>query len=219
MIRKRFDEELEQLNIDLIKMGHLVENAIENMIDAFENQNQLLAKEIMQNDCLINDMERAIESKALSLMLRQQPIATDLRNVTTALKVVTDLERIGDQAADVAEIILNFDSQFAYHIVEHIPMMARKSKIMVHGAIHAFIKKDLVGAKEIVKIDDDIDQLFEKVKEEVVEIIKENSERIDYCLDFLMIAKHLEKAADHAVNICEWLEFNQNGTVNKHRLI
>lgn len=219
MVRKQFDEELKKLNIDLIKMGHLVEIAIENMIDAFKNQDKVLAKEIIHNDRLINDMERAIESRSFNLMLRQQPIASDLRNVTSALKIVNDLERIGDQAADIAEIIINFEGEHIYRTVEHIPMMAKKARIMVHEAIDAFIKKDLSTAQMIVKMDDEIDELFEEVKQEVASIIQENSERIDYCIDFLMIAKYLERVGDHAVNICEWLEFNQTGSIDDQRLI
>ena len=219
MIRKLFDEELEKLNVDLTKMGHLVEVAIENMIDAFKHQDKALAKEIITNDRLINDMERTVESRAFNLILRQQPIATDLRNVTTALKIVTDLERIGDQAADIAEIIMNFEGEHAYKTVEHIPTMAKKAKIMVHESIDSFIKKDLSTARLVKSMDDEIDALFEEVKQEVAEIIKENSERIDYCIDFLMIAKYLERVGDHAVNICEWLEFNQTGSVNDQRLI
>lgn len=218
-MRKKFDEELDKLKIDLTKMGHLVEVAIENMIDAFKNHDKALAKEIIANDRLINDMERAIESRTFGLMLTQQPIATDLRDVTTALKIVTDLERIGDQAADIAEIILNFDGEHAYKTVEHIPTMAKKAKIMVRESIDAFIKKDLTSAQMIIQMDDEIDALFSEVKHEVVEIIQENSEKIDYCLDFLMIAKHLEKIGDHAVNICEWLEFNQTGSMNDQKLI
>ena len=218
-MRKKFDEELDKLKIDLTKMGHLVEVAIENMIDAFKNHDKALAKEIIANDRLINDMERAIESRTFGLMLTQQPIATDLRDVTTALKIVTDLERIGDQAADIAEIILNFDGEHAYKTVEHIPTMAKNAKIMVRESIDAFIKKDLTSAKMIIQMDDEIDALFSEVKHEVVEIIQENSEKIDYCLDFLMIAKHLEKIGDHAVNICEWLEFNQTGSMNDQKLI
>ena len=219
MMRKLFDEELEKLNVDLTKMGHLVELAIENMIDAFKHQDKALAKEIITNDRLINDMERTVESRAFNLILRQQPIATDLRNVTTALKIVTDLERIGDQAADIAEIIMNFEGEHAYKTVEHIPTMAKKAKIMVHESIDSFIKKDLSTARLVKSMDDEIDALFEEVKQEVAEIIKENSERIDYCIDFLMIAKYLERVGDHAVNICEWLEFNQTGSVNDQRLI
>ena len=219
MMRKLFDEELEKLNVDLTKMGHLVEVAIENMIDAFKHQDKALAKEIITNDRLINDMERTVESRVFNLILRQQPIATDLRNVTTALKIVTDLERIGDQAADIAEIIMNFEGEHAYKTVEHIPTMAKKAKIMVHESIDSFIKKDLSTARLVKSMDDEIDALFEEVKQEVAEIIKENSERIDYCIDFLMIAKYLERVGDHAVNICEWLEFNQTGSVNDQRLI
>ena len=219
MMRKLFDEELEKLNVKKKKMGHLVEVAIENMIDAFKHQDKALAKEIITNDRLINDMERTVESRAFNLILRQQPIATDLRNVTTALKIVTDLERIGDQAADIAEIIMNFEGEHAYKTVEHIPTMAKKAKIMVHESIDSFIKKDLSTARLVKSMDDEIDALFEEVKQEVAEIIKENSERIDYCIDFLMIAKYLERVGDHAVNICEWLEFNQTGSVNDQRLI
>ena len=153
------------------------------------------------------------------MILRQQPIASDLRNVTSALKIVTDLERIGDQAADIAEIIYHFEGKHAYRTVEHIPTMAKKAKIMVHEAIDAFIKKDLTTAQMVKDMDDEIDSLFEEVKQEVIEILKENSEKVDYCIDFLMIAKYLERVGDHAVNICEWLEFNQTGTVNQHRLI
>ncbi|WP_270640282.1 phosphate signaling complex protein PhoU [Longibaculum muris] len=219
MMRRVFDEQLDKLNIDLTKMGHLVEVSIENMIDAFKHHDKALAKEIIENDRLINDMERSIESRAFSLILRQQPIASDLRNVTSALKIVTDLERIGDQAADIAEIIYHFEGKHAYRTVEHIPTMAKKAKIMVHEAIDAFIKKDLTTAQMVKNMDDEIDSLFEEVKQEVIEILKENSEKVDYCIDFLMIAKYLERVGDHAVNICEWLEFNQTGTVNQHRLI
>ena len=219
MMRRVFDEQLDKLNIDLTKMGHLVEVSIENMIDAFKHHDKALAKEIIENDRLINDMERSIESRAFSLILRQQPIASDLRNVTSALKIVTDLERIGDQAADIAEIIYHFEGKHAYRTVEHIPTMAKKAKIMVHEAIDAFIKKDLTTAQLVKDMDDEIDSLFEEVKQEVIEILKENSEKVDYCIDFLMIAKYLERVGDHAVNICEWLEFNQTGTVNQHRLI
>ncbi len=218
-MRRVFDEQLDKLNIDLTKMGHLVEVSIENMIDAFKHHDKALAKEIIENDRLINDMERSIESRAFSLILRQQPIASDLRNVTSALKIVTDLERIGDQAADIAEIIYHFEGKHAYRTVEHIPTMAKKAKIMVHEAIDAFIKKDLTTAQMVKDMDDEIDSLFEEVKQEVIEILKENSEKVDYCIDFLMIAKYLERVGDHAVNICEWLEFNQTGTVNQHRLI
>lgn len=218
-MRRKFDEELNKLNLDLTKMGHLVETALENTIDAFKNQDKNLAREIITNDRLINDMERNVESRSFRLILQQQPIATDLRNVTAALKVVTDLERIGDQAADIAEIILNLEGEHIYRTVEHIPAMAKKTREMVRLAITAFIQKDLESAKEVKIMDDTIDSLFEEVKQEVMEIIRENHEQVDYCIDFLMIAKYFERIGDHAVNICEWLEYHQQGTVNDHRLI
>ncbi len=218
-MRKFFNDELEKLNVDLTKMAHLVEVSLENTIDAFKHQNKQLAKDIIANDRLINDMERAIESRSFNLMLRQQPIAGDLRAVTSALKIVTDLERIGDQASDIAEIILGFDGEQVYRTVEHIPSMAKKAKLMVHESIEAFISQDLQRAKIAKKMDDEIDQLFQEVKQEVMEIIKENHERVDFSIDFLMIAKYLERIGDHASNICEWLEFNQTGKVNNHRLM
>ena len=219
MLRTNFENDLNKLHVDLDKMCHLVILAIENCIVAFKSGDRELCRDILAGDKVINDMERTVESRAFNLILRQQPIATDLRNVTTALKIVTDLERIGDQAADIAEIIMNFEGEHAYKTVEHIPTMAKKAKIMVHESIDSFIKKDLSTARLVKSMDDEIDALFEEVKQEVAEIIKENSERIDYCIDFLMIAKYLERVGDHAVNICEWLEFNQTGSVNDQRLI
>lgn len=218
-MRTRFEQQLEKLDTDLMKMANLVEVSMENMLDAFKHQDNTLAKEVISNDRLINDMERAIESRAFNLMLREQPIAGDLRNVTSTLKVVTDLERIGDQAADIAEIVLNLEGEYAYRTIEHIPTMTKKAKMMVHESIDAFIKQDLTTAQMIVKMDDEIDCLFDEVKGEVIEILKEDSEKADQCIDFLMIAKYLERIGDHAVNICEWLEFSLTGKVNDHRLI
>jgi len=218
-MRSEFDNELNKLTVDLTKMAHLVDSAIENMIDAFKHEDKRLAKEIMTNDRLINDMERTIESRSFNLILRQQPIASDLRKVTSALKIVTDLERIGDQAADIAEIILNMEETQSYKTVEHIPLMAKKTKLMVREAVDAFIKQDLQSVHMVKQMDDEIDALFEEVKTEVIEILKEENDKANACIDFLMIAKYLEKVGDHAVNIGEWIEFNQTGKVNKHRLI
>ncbi len=141
MMRKLFDEELEKLNVDLTKMGHLVELAIENMIDAFKHQDKTLAKEIITNDRLINDMERTVESRAFNLILRQQPIATDLRNVTTALKIVTDLERIGDQAADIAEIIMNFEGEHAYKQLSIFQQWLKKQRLWSMRRLILLLKK------------------------------------------------------------------------------
>lgn len=217
--RPTFDHELEQLNTDLIRMGALVEEAIEKVVSAFQNEDYQLAKSIVEHDRQINEIEKIIESRSLSLMLRQQPVAGDLRLVSTALKVVTDMERIGDQAADIAELILHIKGPHIYEVVQHIPDMAKNTKQMVHHAIRAFVDRDLELAGEVVRQDDTVDDLFNKVKAEVVKIMKTENAPVDHGIDFLMIAKYLERIGDHAVNICEWLEFRQTGTINQTRLL
>ncbi|WP_285959816.1 phosphate signaling complex protein PhoU [Thomasclavelia spiroformis] len=219
MLRSNFEKDLNKLHVDLDKMCHLVILSIENCIAAFKSGDRDLCRDILAGDKVINDMERTIEARCLSLILKQQPIASDLRNVSTALKVVTDLERIGDQGADIAEILLETDVKSPYKMVEHIPNMAILARDMVKGAIEAFHEHDLKKTKEIKKMEDKMDGLFEEVKVELVQIVKEAADNIDIVINFLMIAKYFERIGDHAVNICEWVEFNQTGTVDNYRLI
>ena len=219
MLRSNFEKDLNKLHVDLDKMCHLVILSIENCITAFQSGDRDLCRDILAGDKVINDMERTIEARCLSLILKQQPIASDLRNVSTALKVVTDLERIGDQGADIAEILLETDVKSPYKMVEHIPNMAVLARDMVKGAIEAFHEHDLKKTKEIKKMEDKMDGLFEEVKVELVQIVKEAADNIDIVINFLMIAKYFERIGDHAVNICEWVEFNQTGTVDNYRLI
>lgn len=219
MIRSKLDRDLNKLNVDLNKMCHLVVTAIEDCISAFRTQDKVLAKEIIVNDKVINDCERTIEARCLSLLLIQTPLAQDLRDVSTALKIVTDLERIGDQSADIAAIILELDGEYVYKMVEHIPNMAHVAKAMVKDSIEAFIHKDMALAKKVVCRDDELDGYFAMVKKELSDIMKESQDKTDLCISFLMIAKYLERIGDHAVNICEWVEFNQTGNLNDHRLI
>lgn len=219
MLRTNFENDLNKLHVDLDKMCHLVILAIENCIVAFKSGDRELCRDILAGDKVINDMERAIEARCLSLILKQQPVASDLRNVSTALKVVTDLERIGDQGADIAEILLDTDATCPYKMVEHIPNMAHLAKNMVKQSIEAFHQHDLKKASEVKKLEDDMDGLFEEVKVELIQIVNESKETIDLAINFLMIAKYFERIGDHAVNICEWVEFNQTGTVDNYRLI
>ena len=219
MLRSNFEKDLNKLHVDLDKMCHLVILSIENCITAFKSGDRDLCRDILAGDKVINDMERTIEARCLSLILKQQPIASDLRNVSTASKVVTDLERIGDQGADIAEILLETDVKSPYKMVEHIPNMAVLARDMVKGAIEAFHEHDLKKTKEIKKMEDKMDGLFEEVKVELVQIVKEAADNIDIVINFLMIAKYFERIGDHAVNICEWVEFNQTGTVDNYRLI
>ena len=215
MLRTNFENDLNKLHVDLDKMCHLVILAIENCIVAFKSGDRELCRDILAGDKVINDME----ARCLSLILKQQPVASDLRNVSTALKVVTDLERIGDQGADIAEILLDTDVTCPYKMVEHIPNMAHLAKNMVKQSIEAFHQHDLKKASEVKKLEDDMDGLFEEVKVELIQIVNESKETIDLAINFLMIAKYFERIGDHAVNICEWVEFNQTGTVDNYRLI
>lgn len=218
-LRINYEHELELLNQDLKEMGSLVEHAIEQTFIAFEDQNIPLAEEVIKGDRTINDMERAIESRCLSLILRQQPVAGDLRIVSTALKVVTDLERIGDHASDIAELLLRIRGEHIYHIVKHLPAMAAEAQHMVHESIEAFITQDITTAKKIIDYDDVVDHLFNQVKNDVIELLKQSPEFSDLGSDFLMIAKYLERIGDHAANVCEWTEFCQTGTLKNIRIL
>jgi phosphate transport system protein len=217
--RVNYEHELNLLNDDIKEMGRMVENSIEQCFIAFEDQDFEKAEDIIKGDRTINDLERSIEARCLSIILRQQPVAGDLRVVSSALKVVTDLERIGDHASDIAELILRFKGEHVYHVVRHIPTMATASREMVHCAIEAFINQDAETAKQIEKQDDVVDELFSKVKTDVVELLKGSTEHIDQCIDLLMVAKYLERIGDHAVNVCEWTEFAKTGALKNVRIL
>lgn len=217
--RLSFDAELKLLKEDLHEMARLIETAIEKIMNAFENQDEALAREIIEGDRIVNDIEKAIEARCLSLIIKQQPVARDLRIVTTALKVVTDMERIGDHAADIAELILREKREHIYELVKHIPEMGNATKDMVRDAVTAFTTLNVEMARDIMKRDDIVDELFDQVKLEVASILKSSSEQVDQCVDILMIAKYFERIGDHVVNICEWTEFHETGTVNNIRLL
>lgn len=217
--RLSFDHELQILRDNLTEMGQLIEAAIEKTLESFETQNEILANEIIEGDRNINDIEKAIESRCLSLILKQQPVARDLRIVTTALKVVTDMERIGDHAADIAELILREKREPIYNLVKPIPEMGRVAKAMVHDAVAAFTSLNIQEAREIIIRDDVVDDLFDQVKEEVAKLLRTSNDHVDQCVDILMIAKYFERIGDHAVNICEWTEFHETGSVNNIRIL
>ncbi|MDI9509734.1 MAG: phosphate signaling complex protein PhoU [Clostridiales bacterium] len=216
--RLSFDAELKLLKEDLFEMARLIEEAIEKIMIAFESQDHDLSKQIILGDRIINDIEKSIEARCLSLIVKQQPVASDLRFVTTALKVVTDMERIGDHAADIAELIIRDKRDHIYELVKYIPEMGNATKAMVHDAVQAFTTLNVEKAKEIIKQDDMVDNLFDKVKLEVANILKESSKQVDQCVDILMIAKYFERIGDHSVNICEWIEFRETGSVNNIRI-
>ena len=227
--RPTFEEALTQLNVELIKMGATVEKSIMDAVEAFKNHDEKLAKDIVAKDRIVDDMEKNIEAQCLSLILRQQPVAGDLRVVSTALKMVTDMERIGDhaeniieigdQASDIAELIPHLGEGDTYDACSHIPAMAQVALEMVHGAINAFVEGDVQKAKEIINKDDIVDDYFDKVKNEVADLLREKTGSVDVILNFLMIAKYFERIGDHAENICEWVEFSKTGEYKDERII
>ena len=209
MMRSRFDDQLDALHTELIEMGALCENAISNAAEALLKGDLSLAKRAEEFDQEIDQKERKIESLALKLLLFQQPVAKDLRQVSAALKMITDMERIGDQAADISEIITmaNIVPEDTLHVGE----MARATIKMVTESIDAFVQSDLALARAVMDYDDVVDDLFDRVKGELIELIGKSPERGEYAVDLLMIAKYFERIGDHAVNIAEWVEFSITG--------
>lgn len=210
-MRHRFDQELDNLNLKLIKMGGLIENAIEYGAKALINQDLSMAARVNELEIEIDDMEKDIESHCLKLLLQQQPVASDLRIISTALKMITDMERIGDNAEDIAEIAKYMVNQKFIKDLVHIPQMAEATISMVKGSIDAFVNKDKELAEKVCSWDDIVDDLFQTVKKELIEKIQENTENGEQAIDLIMIAKYLERIGDHAENIAEWVIFSITG--------
>lgn len=208
-MRTHFDKQLNKLNDELIEMGSMIEKAIEHTIKALVTQDIDLAKYVIDSDEQINRQERDIESLCLKLLLQQQPVARDLRQISAALKMITDMERIGDQASDIAEIILTAGESEAVN-VKKIGDMASASARMVRDSVSAYVEKNLELARKVMEADDIVDELFENVKEEVMQMIVAGN-NAGKAIDLIMIAKYLERIGDHATNIAEWVEFSITG--------
>lgn len=211
-MREYFDIELANLNNQLIGMGTLVESAIKNAVEIIANNSAELLDKAREQEEIINTSERKIQNHCIRLLLHQAPVAHDLREVSSALKMITDLERIGDQAIDIAEVSQYIKSRNNVINVTHIDEMASQASKMVTLAIDAFVKKDVDLAKKVSQSDDVIDELFDKVKEETVEIIQRDKALGEEAIDLMMIAKYLERIGDHAVNIAEWVAFSITGS-------
>ena len=218
-MRSRFDEQLNNLHNELIEMGAYVEQAIADATKALIQQDVALAKKIIASDDIVDDKEKEIESLCLKLILQQQPVARDLRLVSAVLKMITDLERIGDHASDISEITLLLAGKQYVKKMEHIPQMAEATMKMVTESIDAFVKNDLKLAREVIASDDIVDDLFGVVKNELIEIIKENADHSDQAIDLIIIAKYFERIGDHATNIAEWVVFSLTGTHKDIRIM
>ena len=213
-MRNRFDEQLGQLNNHLLEMGALIERSIENATQAMVDRDVEKAKSAIAADEEINQKEREIESLCFKLLLQQQPVAKDLRLISSALKMITDMERIGDQAADIAGIVSYIASEPEIKGLAHLSQMGQNAIIMVRGSLDAYVRKDLDLARTIMGMDDAIDVLFDIVKDELIAHIRSDASSGSQAIDLLMIAKYYERIGDHAQNIAEWVEYALTG---KHK--
>lgn len=214
-MRSKFDEQLKNLNEEMIQMGIMIENNIQKAIDALVNSNIELAKEIMEKDVMIDKKQRDIESICFNLLIQQQPVAKDLRAITAAMKMVTDMERIGDHAADISEITIMLADTERIKDYDTIIKMASEASVMLIDSIDAFTEKDETKAKAVIEHDDIVDDLFNQVKTELIELIKNNPKRGEEEIDMLMIAKYLERIGDHATNIAEWVIYSLDNKVKE----
>ena len=208
-MRNVFHEQLEQLNVELIRMGALCEEAISAATKALLDKDLELGRKAEELEQEIDQKERDIENQCMKLLLRQQPVASDLRAVSAALRMISDMERIGDQASDIAEIARDMEEN---HLRRKVPMaeMARAAIGMVTDSVDAFVRGDLELAHAVLREDDQVDQLFLQVREELIQLIAAG-ENGSVCLDLLMVAKYFERIGDHAVNIAEWVEYSLTG--------
>ena len=210
-MRNRFDRELTTLNTELIEMGALIENAIDRAVGALFKQDEALAERAIEFDSEVDRKERDIEARCLNLLLQQQPVASDLRTVSSALKMITDMERIGDQAADIAEITHRLKLTDAPLYDTHIKDMSKSTIRMVKEAVDAFVARDLNLAQKVIAEDDEIDGMFVHVRDELINMLKREEGSPEAVIDVLMIAKYFERIGDHATNIAEWVVFSITG--------
>ena len=213
-MRSKFDEQLKKLNEEMMHMGSMIEESIQKAIEAFIHQDSDSAKAIMEGDSEIDREQKKIESLCFNLLMQQQPVARDLRTISAAMKMV--MERIGDHAADISEMTILMSSDKPYRVnIEHVKSMASETMLMLIRAIEAYVEKNNDKAHIVMKQDDVVDELFDKVKTELIDFIREHPEDGEQAEDLLMVAKYFERIGDHATNIAEWVEFALDDKVRK----
>lgn len=210
-MRNRFDRQLVQLNNELIEMGGMIEKAISDTVKALVNQDIELASNVIEYDEEIDHQEREIEQLCLKLLLQQQPVAKDLRLISAALKMITDMERIGDHATDISEITIELSKESYIKKLDHIQQMAKETMVMLVQSVEAFVNKDMDKARTVIVHDDVVDDLFNKVNAELIAMIHEDVNAGEQASDLLMAAKYFERIGDHATNISEWVIFSITG--------
>ena len=212
-MRKTFDAELLELNESLTVMARVAQDAIDVVTESLSSGDESTAKAAIDMTASMDQMERDIENRCLQLLLRQQPVARDLRAISAAMKMVTDLQRIGDQCANIAEIALLLKGQKQTQTLADIRSMSQKAGVMVKRAIFAYVNRDTEAAQAVIALDDEVDEYFRTIKSELVELIVDNREEADQAIDLIIIAKYLERTADHAVNIAQWAIFCVTGEI------
>lgn len=213
-MRNKFDKQILELNDAMIEMGTMIENAIAGAVTAIMDNDTDLANQIVETADEMHQKEREIEAMCLKLLLQQQPVARDLRTISSALKMITDMRRIGIQAGDICEVKLTSESLEGGKMPDYIKQIAKATIEMVDDSIEAFVKKDLELAYKVAALDTKVDNLFKQIKSDLIAAIRNNSQGSEQAIDILMIAKYLEKIGDHANNISEWVAFSITG---KHR--
>lgn len=213
-VRKAFETELSELNAQLVEMCRVTEGMISNAIEALINRDKELGKSIGELDKQVDEYEMSIEKKCMRILLRQQPVASDFRKVSTALKMITDIERFGDQASDIGELVASMPTVDYVKRLKHVSLMGNLAIKMVRDSVSSFITNNQELASSVIIADDTMDSLFKKVQRELIELIKQDSNSGEEAITLMMIAKYLERIGDHAVNVAEWTQFNETG---KHK--
>ena len=207
-MRAKFDEQLNMLNQEMMHIGTMIEHSIQKAIEALVDQDVELAKPIMDSDVEIDREQKKIENLCFNLLMQQQPVARDLRVISAAMKMVTDMERIGDHASDISEMTIMMAKKPYTLDMGHIHKMAGETVLMLIQSIEAYVEKDMKKAKEVIAHDDIVDDLFDRNKQDLIEMIHENPDCGEEAADMLMVAKYLERCGDHATNIAEWIIFS-----------
>ncbi len=218
IMRSKFDEQLLELNKEMIDMGNKIIRSIKSAIEALVAQDEKKAKVIMESDTEVDRLQKKIESSCFNLLIQQQPVAKDLRTVTAAMKMVTDMERIGDHAADISEMTILMGKNSRIAKFEHISKMATETMIMLNHSIEAYVEKDVDKAKEVILHDDVVDDLFLEAKKDVIQLILTNPSEGEEATDILMVAKYFERIGDHATNIAEWVIYSLKQTEDKDEI-
>lgn len=216
MTRTLFDQSLGLMHRELLQMGALIEEQIQDMITALLHQDKELAAVIIKRDDEIDALEDHLEKECISLIATQQPLASDLRTIASVMKIITDLERIADHCSDIAQYTIKLADEPYMKPIVHIPRMAEQIKKMVADTIEAYITRDVELAKTVIAFDDDIDEAFDEIVAELGEKMKQNSTYVNQGIHFIFIAKYLERMADHATNVCNWIIYTVTGKLDQH---